>query len=139
MFFTDSCKLFCLEKYISSFSFIQNLMLGCFPKTKLTTIFPIVSEANSIKQCLHCSLPVFFKILAKQLFCSMMFFLITTKYWSLSFITLLKKWSFPLKISLVNVTNSAHSLKKSLLENFIFLCSDCWKKIKLKPELSLTC
>ena len=68
MFFTDSCKLFCLEKYISSFSSIQNLMLGCFPKTKLTTIFPIVSETNSIKQYLHCFLPVFFKILAKLIF-----------------------------------------------------------------------
>ena len=38
--------------------------------------------------------------------------------------TLHKKWSFPLRISLVNVTKSAvswsHSLKKSLMENFIF-------------------
>ena len=39
---------------------------------------------------------------------------------------LLKKWSFPLKISSVNVTKSAglrirsHILKKSLMENFIF-------------------
>ena len=39
-----------------------------------------------------------------------------------SYSALHKKWSFPLWISSVNVTKSAHSLKKSLMENFIF-CS----------------
>ena len=34
--------------------------------------------------------------------------------------TLHKKWSFSLRISSVNVTTSAVSLKKSLMENFIF-------------------
>ena len=38
--------------------------------------------------------------------------------------TLHKKWSFPLRISLVNVTGKlriwSHLLKKSLMENFIF-------------------
>ena len=35
--------------------------------------------------------------------------------------TLHKKWSFPLRISSVNVRN--HLLEKSLMENFNFLCS----------------
>ena len=38
-------------------------------------------------------------------------------------ITLHKKWSFPLKISSVNVTSRL--LKKSLMENFIF-CAVLW-------------
>ena len=50
--------------------------------------------------------------------------------WSaMSFIkkTLQKKWSFPLRISSVNVTKSAKILmKKSLIENLIF----CAVKIK---------
>ena len=42
-------------------------------------------------------------------------------------VTLHKKWSFPLRISSVNVTNPrklriwSHLLKKSVIENFIFL------------------
>ena len=53
-------------------------------------------------------------------------------------ITLYKKWSFPLRISSVNVTKSAisfgflwiwwHLLKKYLLENFIFLQSEWGKR-----------
>ena len=46
------------------------------------------------------------------------------------FYTLYKKWSFRLRISSVNVAKSAkklriwsHLLKKSLMQNFIFLCS----------------
>ena len=35
-----------------------------------------------------------------------------------------KKWSFPLKISSVNVTKWSHLLKKPLMENFIF-CAVC--------------
>ena len=31
-----------------------------------------------------------------------------------------KKWSFPLRVSSVNVAKSAGNLKKSLMENFIF-------------------
>ena len=41
--------------------------------------------------------------------------------------TLHKKWSLALRISSVNVTKSyyqSHLLKKSLMEKFIFLCSD---------------
>ena len=48
--------------------------------------------------------------------------------------TLYKKWSFPLRISSVNVTTS-HLLKKSLMKNFIFCavkiqCRDFKKKTK---------
>ena len=48
-------------------------------------------------------------------------------------LTLHKKWSLPLRIFSVNVTKSAglriwsHLLKKSLIENFIFLCSANFK------------
>ena len=46
---------------------------------------------------------------------------IRKKFWML---TLYKKWSFPVRFSLVNVTSFLriwlHLLKKSLMENFIF-------------------
>ena len=32
--------------------------------------------------------------------------------------------SFPLRISSVNLTNLMHLLKKYVMENFVFLCSD---------------
>ena len=51
------------------------------------------------------------------------------------YLSLHKKWSFPLRISSVNVTKSAgflriwsHLLKKSLIENNIF-CAVCYKRI----------
>ena len=52
------------------------------------------------------------------------FICITTKFYGRRKSTLHKKWSFPLRISSVNVTKSAgnwsHLLKKPLMENFIF-------------------
>ena len=53
-------------------------------------------------------------------------------------IRLHKKWSFPLRISSVNVTKSARKLwifsnllKKSLMENFIFCAVSDWLKRKI--------
>ena len=41
-------------------------------------------------------------------------------FWARGFFTQHKKWSFPLRISSVNLQIWSHLLKKSLMENFIF-------------------
>ena len=69
---------------------------------------------------------IFYGILFSLLILAISFCIfIVIVVWSVLFITfssqysLLKKWSFPLRISSVNVDWS-HLLKKSLMENFIF-------------------
>ena len=58
-----------------------------------------------------------------------------------SFVSQPKKLSFPVRIFSVNVTKSAgnwiwsHMLKKSLMENFIFLCSVCCTVAFIKSEI----
>ena len=49
---------------------------------------------------------------------------------------LLKKWSFPLKISSINVRIWSHLLEKSLMENFFFctvFVTGYWKDWKITP------
>ena len=59
------------------------------------------------------------------------------------YLSLHKKWSFPFKISLVNVTKSAvscgfgHLLKKSLMENFIFLRSVYYTGSSKRPLVDI--
>ena len=52
--------------------------------------------------------------------------------------TLLKKWSFPLRIFSVNVTKSPflnpHLLKKSLMENFVFCAVNLITSTALLPK-----
>ena len=55
MFFTDSCKLLCFEKYISYFSSIQSFLLGCS-----TNIFSDDNFSNCVRNEFNKIMPALF-------------------------------------------------------------------------------